>query len=288
MQALLSVALEQHRRGELAEAARHYRTILEDRPEHPDANHLLGVVSIQGGDPGRAVALIGRAIALAPREAAFHGNLAEAFRRLRQPDRAIAAAKAALALRPRFPEAANTLGLALADLGRFDEAVDRYEEALRFRPEFAAASHNLGNAHLRPPRTPQGAGRLAAFRRRRGAGASNLAEARSNLGQLLAGAATRPRPHRCTARRPSGSAPGSPRPSATSATYPATRRGRLVEAKPLLWPTRSPAGTAAPGNGPQQPRPGVAGREPAGRGDRPLRRGLATRVRVGPLPRQPR
>ena len=65
MQTSLSVALEQHRRGELVQAARHYRTILEDAPSTPTPC-TCSAWSHQQGDPLRAVDLIGRAIALDP------------------------------------------------------------------------------------------------------------------------------------------------------------------------------------------------------------------------------
>ncbi len=181
MQAQLSVALEHHRRGALSEAAWHYRTILADRPAHADANHLLGVVALQQGEPRCAAELIGRAIALEPGCATYHGNLAEAYRLLERPDRAIAAGRTALRLQPDFPEAANVLGLTHLARGQVDEAIHQFQEAIRLRPGFALAHNNLGNAWLARDDKQQA---LAAFHRAVEL-EPGLVEARSNLGQLL-------------------------------------------------------------------------------------------------------
>ena len=85
----LSTALRHHQSGQLEQAARIYQSILERQPDHADALHLLGVVALQQGNPQRAVELIGRAIAVNPSVAAFHCNLAEAYRALGELDRAV-------------------------------------------------------------------------------------------------------------------------------------------------------------------------------------------------------
>lgn len=59
----LKLALEQHERGLLDQAAEAYRHLLAAQPDHADAMHLLGVVAYQQGDPVRAAEWIGRAIA---------------------------------------------------------------------------------------------------------------------------------------------------------------------------------------------------------------------------------
>ncbi len=59
-------ALLHHKSGRLAEAAELYRQIIERRPNHSDALHLLGVLAHQGGKNDEAIYLIGRAIAENP------------------------------------------------------------------------------------------------------------------------------------------------------------------------------------------------------------------------------
>lgn len=55
--------------------------ILADRSDHADATHLLGVVAMQQSEDE----LIGRAIALEPGCASYHGTLGEAWPAKRTP-----------------------------------------------------------------------------------------------------------------------------------------------------------------------------------------------------------
>jgi tetratricopeptide (TPR) repeat protein len=178
----LSLALEQHRRGRLDEAARLYRRVLAARPDHADALHLLGVVAYQRGEHAQAAQWIAAAIARNPAAAAYHANLAEVYRALGQLDQAAACGRAALRLRPDHPEAANNLGTVLFQQGHVADAAALFRVALAARPRFALACNNLGNA-LRLFGDTDGA--LSHFRQAVALD-PNLAAARSNLGQMLA------------------------------------------------------------------------------------------------------
>ncbi len=177
----LSLGLQEHQSGRLREAAQRYRNVLAVEPEHPDALHLLGVVTLQQGDYRGAADHIDRAVARNPNNAAYHANLAEAYRGLGQLDRAADSCRTALRLRPNSPEAANNFGLVLLAQGRIDEAAVQFREALRLKPDFGMACNNLGNAlRLRGELV----GALAHFRRAAEID-PNLAESHSNLGQML-------------------------------------------------------------------------------------------------------
>jgi len=177
----LALGLREHQRGRLEEAARRYRNVLAAQPEHPDALHLLGVVALQQGEYRRAAEHIGRAIARNPGNAAYHINLAEAYRGLGQLDRAADCCRTALRLQPQSAEAANNLGMVLLAQGRTADAADQFREALRFKPDFGMACNNVGNA-LRLLGDLDAA--VSHFRRAVELD-PNLAEAHSNLGQLL-------------------------------------------------------------------------------------------------------
>jgi tetratricopeptide (TPR) repeat protein len=177
----LHVAVRHHQGGHLEQAARIYQALLTRQPDQAEALHLLGVVALQQGDPPRAAELMGRAVAVNPSVAAFHANLAEAYRALGQPERAAGCCQVALRLQPHYPEAANNLGLALLAQGKPEAAAAQFRAALRLRPGVAMAHNNLANA-LRP--LGQKAQAVEQFRQalRLDPG---LAEAHSNLGQLL-------------------------------------------------------------------------------------------------------
>jgi tetratricopeptide (TPR) repeat protein len=177
----LRLGLQQHQRGRLNEAATLYQHALAAQPDHPDALHLLGVVSLQRGDHARALELIGRAVALKPGAADYHANQGEAYRALCQLDRAADCYRTALRLQPSYAAAANNLGLVLLAQGKNDEAVAQFREALRLKPDYGMACNNLGNAL----RLRGDWGEAVAHFRRATEIDPNLAEAQSNLGQLL-------------------------------------------------------------------------------------------------------
>src|SRR5438067_13191831 len=108
----LSSAIELHRAGRLREAAAVYERLLAERPDEPEALHLLGVLRHQLGDHARAVELIGRAVALQPNVARYHANLAETYRALGQFDRAMGCCRGALHLTPNYAVANSNVGLA--------------------------------------------------------------------------------------------------------------------------------------------------------------------------------
>jgi tetratricopeptide (TPR) repeat protein len=177
----LSLALEQHQRGRLDEAARLYRQVLAVRPDHADALHLLGVVAYQRGDHVQAAQRIAAAIARNPGAATYHANLAEVYRALGRLDQAAACGRTALRLQPNNLEAANNLGTVLLQQGHVEAAAAQFRAALRDRPDFALACNNLGNA-LRL--LGDAAAALACFRKAVELD-PDLATARSNLGQVL-------------------------------------------------------------------------------------------------------
>ena len=62
------------------------RAILSGQPDDPEVLQLLGVVAVQRGQLQQAIQLIERAIGITPNIAAYHANLAEAYRAAGQPD----------------------------------------------------------------------------------------------------------------------------------------------------------------------------------------------------------
>jgi tetratricopeptide (TPR) repeat protein len=181
VQDVLSTAIEMHRTGRLGPAAQLYQQILTADQENADALHLLGVLRHQQADHDQAVQLICKAISLRPGEAAFHANLAEAYRAQGQLDRAAGCCRTALRLQPNFPEATVHLGLALRDQGKTEAAVAQFEAALRLRPKFAAAHNNLGDALRVLGRRQQAIDHF----RQAVVCEPDFAAARSNLGQIL-------------------------------------------------------------------------------------------------------
>jgi len=142
----VAAAMEHHRAGRLDKAAGLYQAILEDNPAHPDALHLMGLLSHQVGENVAAVDWISRAIATNPDQPLYHNNLGEACRALGRLDQAQASYRQAVRLKPDFVEAHLNLGNACLAQGRLDEASESYRQALRICPDYAPAHNNLGTA----------------------------------------------------------------------------------------------------------------------------------------------
>ncbi|MBI3838864.1 MAG: tetratricopeptide repeat protein [Planctomycetia bacterium] len=184
-----TLAFAHHQRGELAQAQRIYRQILEADPKHADAWHLLGVAAHQSGRHVEAIGSISKAIALNGSIAAYHNHLGAAhaalgeldqaeisFRRAVQlgesdsqghynlaallnlrakPAEAIACYQRAVQLNPKFAEAHFNLGNALRDSGELAEAEQSYARALAARPGYIKAGMNLANVQLKQDKARQ-------------------------------------------------------------------------------------------------------------------------------------
>jgi tetratricopeptide (TPR) repeat protein len=177
----LQEALTLHQRGELEQAVRIYRTILEREPDNADALHLLGVAALQCGQGQQAIELLERSVSRRPGEAAFHADLATAYRACNQAERALNSYQMALRLQPASAEAAIDLGTLLMQVERPAEAAAVFRHAIQHQPNHPVAYNNLGNA-LRVLGDFQQA--VACFRRAIEI-EPGLSYAHGNLGQLL-------------------------------------------------------------------------------------------------------
>jgi len=146
IQHLLADALRHHETGQLSEAEKLYRQILEIDPCHAGTLHLLGVLAYQNGRHDIAVDLIVKAVAINGDVAAFHCNLGLALLAQNRIQEAVAAYRRALMLQPNYFEAHNNLGIALQAQGNLDEAVASFERAIAHKPDYAEAHSNLGHA----------------------------------------------------------------------------------------------------------------------------------------------
>ncbi len=169
-------------RGDYNEAEALTRRVLLQNADHPDANHLLGLIAIQYGKYAHAVQLIERAIQLKPLQAIYfnalglalhkEGRLDEALaicdkllkqkprsidthinrslllRELGRPEEALTASDKAIKLKPQNPSAHYNRALALKELGRFEDCLASCKRATQLNPSFSQA-HNLSAVVLR-------------------------------------------------------------------------------------------------------------------------------------------
>ena len=172
-------AVQYHRAGNLSEAEKRYRKILELNPQHAESLHMLGVMAfdvnrdeiaeslvrkaivIQNKNPAfyltlgnilkrsekyeEAIVNYNRAVTLKPNFAGGFNNIGLAYLEMDRSTDALNAFKKAYAIDPKNPHHANNIGYALQKLERIDEAIKYYRLALSVDPNFVDAINNLGN-----------------------------------------------------------------------------------------------------------------------------------------------
>jgi tetratricopeptide (TPR) repeat protein len=178
---LLTQALALHRRGEWTAAEALYQRVIAIAPRHPDALHLLGVITAQRGRPGEAIPLIQAAIAETPTDANMQANLARACKSAGRLADALAACDRALALGSIDPGVHNDRGNVLLDLDRAPQALDSFDNAIALRHDYAEAFCNRGNALRALHRHPEALDSLD----RAIALKPDFADAHSNRGNVL-------------------------------------------------------------------------------------------------------
>ncbi|MBI1211709.1 MAG: tetratricopeptide repeat protein [Alphaproteobacteria bacterium] len=181
MQEALKLAAAHQGAGRLPQAEAVLRQILQQRPNQPEALHLLAIVAHQAGKTNVGIELIARALAINPNVALFEANIAEMYRRVGDARAAISHGRRAVELNPQNADAHNNLGIAHYDLGDYAGAVESYDKAIAQRPRFAEAISNRGNG-LRNLRRYDEA--EAEYRRALSINPS-YAEAYNNLGSVL-------------------------------------------------------------------------------------------------------
>jgi len=145
-EANLSLALEHHQAGRLAEAEGLYRLILDAVPQHAEARHLSGALALQQGRYEAAVDSIGKAIVLDRGIARYHNNMGEALRALGRFDEALTSYMRALALDPGSVEIHYNIGLAFRERGEADIAIACWRRTVGLGPHYGDAYHRLAMA----------------------------------------------------------------------------------------------------------------------------------------------
>ena len=84
----LQEAIEAHKAGNLQEAEVGYRAVLDIQPNHPDANHNLGVLAVSMNKPEVALLLFKTALETNPNQGQFWISYADALIKDKQFDNA--------------------------------------------------------------------------------------------------------------------------------------------------------------------------------------------------------
>jgi len=142
-QDLLDRAIEHHRAGRLETAEAAYREILQTRPEHATALHMLGLIEYQAGRHENAITLMSKAEARAPDDAGLHTNLGTAMQASGRLEEAATRFTRAIKISPGFALAYNNLGNTLRLQGKPEQAVSAFQQALDIDRNYVDAYVNL-------------------------------------------------------------------------------------------------------------------------------------------------
>jgi len=129
---VLQKALLHHRGGEVLEAERLYRTVLE-QVESPDAMSLLGVLCQQTDRVAEGITWLRQAVEHRPDHGPFHYNLGRALFASGRYAEAVEAYRGATRLAPGHAEAWANLGTCHREIGQWTDAVAAYRRHFQIR-----------------------------------------------------------------------------------------------------------------------------------------------------------
>lgn len=141
---LLRDAAVQHAAGNLSDAEKIYRKILQNSPENMHAHFLLGGVCLQTARPQEAVSHFKKFLEQAPAHLDATLHLAAAFREAGDVPNAEHYFRLCTTLSPDHPRAYFELGNLYQATGRYQEALENFLKSVQLDPSAADAWFNFG------------------------------------------------------------------------------------------------------------------------------------------------
>lgn len=173
----LQKGIAAHKEGKLLEAERIYHAILQSQPDHPDANHNLGLLAVSSNKFDNALTFFETALKANKRVEEFWLSYINILIKKKQFDNASQALDQAkkqgmsgerfnqlkaqkeqgrlelekinyikaIDLNPEYFEAHYNLGVILQRLNKLEESKASFLQAISLKPDFPEAHNNLGN-----------------------------------------------------------------------------------------------------------------------------------------------
>jgi tetratricopeptide (TPR) repeat protein len=155
--------------------------ILAEQSDHPEANHLAGLINLQRGDVSVSAQMLKAAVDATPENGSAQANYGVALSTLGKIEEAAAAFEAAIRLNPNSIDPYNNLAALEMRRGDSARALELYHAALAINPRKAELHANLANALLAIGEVQQS---IIHYRQAL-AVSPNFAEAHYGLGQAL-------------------------------------------------------------------------------------------------------
>jgi tetratricopeptide (TPR) repeat protein len=141
---MLQQALDQHNRGQFADAIGIYNQVLLFDPEQVESLHYLGVALAQSGRCHEALAPLARALELQPKHAIIRNHYGNALAGAGRHAEAIESYECAMRCDSELVDSHYNCGLAWAALGQQELAQACYSRAIALAPHHAQAHNNRG------------------------------------------------------------------------------------------------------------------------------------------------
>ncbi len=136
---------QHHQAGELAQAEKIYRQVLQADSTNAEVLYLLGMIAGQTGEYEIAIGFLQSAIQSNSTVSLFYYHLGNALMAQQRVAEAIENFRHTLRLNPTHSESLNNLGIALKQSGQLEEAATCLQQLLVTHPAAAQAHYNLGN-----------------------------------------------------------------------------------------------------------------------------------------------
>ncbi len=148
------------RMGRTADAEKYFRQLLELEPDNAPALNYLGYMMADGGERlDEAIALVGRALRVDPRNGAYLDSMGWALFRAGMNKQAGSYLLDALKQIPEDPTICEHVGDYFLAIGQRDEAMEHYRKALEFGADDPGAlERKLQSGNEKPDSSPGGVG----------------------------------------------------------------------------------------------------------------------------------
>lgn len=142
----LEAGYQAQRSGDLEQAERLYKQVLDSEKDNIHALNLLGMLCVNSFRPDEAISYIEQALQRVPDNPQSHTNIGLAYKDCGDAKKAAHHFRESIKLDPDNPDVYNNLGNVLRVLDKPKEAVQSYEKALQLNRDFAECWSNLAAA----------------------------------------------------------------------------------------------------------------------------------------------
>ncbi|MDE2446498.1 MAG: sulfotransferase [Alphaproteobacteria bacterium] len=128
---LLQQGVALQRQGDFLAAEHCYQLVLQQKPDFPEANNLMGTIALEACDNAAAVAYFELAVRALPKDPTIRHNLGSALSRVHDYHTAVTQLRKALELKPGQVDSLGILANCLIRIGKGEDALAIAEKGLR-------------------------------------------------------------------------------------------------------------------------------------------------------------